>query len=221
MVLYVEWPCDTHKQVDELYAVIDQGRPRTFKDGARVYGLSEVLPESWVSPLGSAVMMIHFRWEQENKNKTVDIQDHIGMAFEYVDATMLYRECIRGVDRVLRNVFVRRSTMSVALATLRFSRERVAEKAEQFWRGIAEDDGLRKNDARRVVRDHLERVYIAGGDGGKMHISGEMMSSYKSARVIANCWNAWVEERTMEFAKPNENLPIRIAMTPWDKPQRA
>lgn len=105
---------------------------------------------------------------------------------------------LKHAQRHIKPRLLRATTFAIALMTMRYQPQR----AEAFWRGVAENDGLKAADVRAVyLRDLLTRHANAGAaDQGAM------------AACIA--WNAWVEGRPLKSIKIGENYSIRIIGTP-------
>jgi hypothetical protein len=93
----------------------------------------------------------------------------------------------------------------VALVTARFQ----PDKALEFWRAVAANDGLRRGDADWVLRDFLARLSTA------------TVRDYPGMeRRVAACWNAYMEERQLAFSRVEQNIdgtwsPIKLVGTPY------
>lgn len=99
---------------------------------------------------------------------------------------------------------------SVAMMTARFQ----PDKAHEFWRAVAANDGLRRGSAAWIMRDFLARLSTA-----------TVREWPGMARRTAACWNGFWEDRPMAFsrvAQTNDGqwAPIRIAGTPYDGRQQ-
>lgn len=98
----------------------------------------------------------------------------------------------------LRPRLLRATTFAVALLTMRYQPARATE----FWRGVAENDGLKRADVRHLfVRDLLGRDVSTG-----VNDQGILTASI--------AWNAWFEGRPLKIIKVAEGMGIRIAGTP-------
>lgn len=94
---------------------------------------------------------------------------------------------------------------SVALVTARFQ----PQKALNFWNAVAANDGLRRGQPDWILRDFLARM------------STQTVRDYPAMeRKTASCWNAYMEEREMAFARVEPNpdgtwSPIKLVGTPY------
>lgn len=94
---------------------------------------------------------------------------------------------------------------SVALVTARFQ----PDKALEFWRSVAANDGLRRGQPDWILRDFLARL------------STQTVRDYPSMeRRVAACWNGFMEEREMAFARVEQGTdgswaPIKLVGTPY------
>jgi len=73
--------------------------------------------------------------------------------------------------------------------------------AEAFFRGIAENDGLKKGDPRHT--------YIAA----LLTHSGPPTSQYTARQIMAP-WNAWHEGRKLSYIRVENDGPFRLSGTP-------
>lgn len=88
--------------------------------------------------------------------------------------------------------------MAVALVTLRHQ----PAKAVQFWRGIADDDGLRKGDPRKTLLQDFESRRVNYGT----HLQ----------RIIPSitAWNAFYEGRNISIIRVSESSQVLVSGTP-------
>ena len=108
----------------------------------------------------------------------IAVADRMG---DWRAAAELFFEAIRSAHRPLQNALERAPVMAVALGTFRFAE---LDRADAFWRGTAEDDGLRRGDARKALIDYLVRAS-----------SDRRGSGVSQLRAVAACWNAFYEGR--------------------------
>lgn len=144
-------------------------------------------------------MSLNFSSKQGMKNKDFELRS--GVIVEWKDEVVQYAEIVNNAHHSIREKLYRGGTMAVALYTLRHQ----PKKAYDFWMGIAEDDGLRKHDPRKVfLIDMMDR---RAGTG----------SGSKTALQAAKAWNAYYQGRDMKILKIAPNEEIKIAGTPMSK----
>lgn len=112
-----------------------------------------------------------------------------------------YFECMEGASTKLVQKLRQSSRLAVGLVTFR---HRPVE-AEQFWSRTAANDGLRKGDPCKVLVDLL----LEGHEGAYKSPIGD-------SRRVAVCWNAYIEGRSLDYAKVPLIRPIRLAGTPYN-----
>ncbi len=122
---------------------------------------------------------------QTDPVKTRSPDARFEMARAWWQFAVKYEELLRPCAPALKSKLQSQSTVAVALATLRYQ----TEKAEVFWRGLAENDGLRKGDPRRAL---MVALYERSLNSGKV-----------DARIIlpANAWNNWYQGKSINTLK--------------------
>lgn len=117
------------------------------------------------------------------KTRSTDVR--FEMARAWWEFAVKYEELLRSCAPALKTKLHNQGNVAVALATLRYQ----PEKAEVFWRGLAENDGLRKGDPRRAL---VVALYERSLNSGKF-----------DARVIlpANAWNNWYQGKNINTLK--------------------
>lgn len=112
-----------------------------------------------------------------------------------------YDAILADAEPAVRRKLLRAGTMAVALYTLKHQRP----KALEFWRGLVENDGLRKYDPRaRLLTDLLTRSISHG-------------SARQAVQQPAIAWNAFYENRDLKIIKCVEGREIMIKGTPLRK----
>lgn len=92
--------------------------------------------------------------------------------------------------------------MAVALVVVRHQ----PEKAEAFWRGVADPDGLRSADPRKVYREYLLGAVKKG-------------TELTTAKAAALAWNHFFEGTSV--TKINiQNGPVMVFGTPFNRPTK-
>jgi len=90
----------------------------------------------------------------------------------------------------------RQPVVAVALMTLMYQPER----AEQFWQGLAMDDGLSRNDPRKALLEKLRSQEGAHSVPAQLH-------------AVAAGWNAFYEGRKLKAIQVRMDKPFTIAGT--------
>lgn len=111
---------------------------------------------------------------------------------------LAFDKAIEHAPAVLKKRLRGQGPMAVAMMAFKHQPDHAAE----FWSGLAENDGLRKGDARHT---YLRLLNSDGGAGGATAEVG--------ARAAATAWNAFFEGRQIMIIK-SAGGKIRIAGTP-------
>lgn len=122
--------------------------------------------------------------------------EQLTLASEWVAEAGTYERITAGVPQSLRRKLGSAQVMAVALVTLRAK----PQEAEEFWAGIAADDGLRKGDPRKTLLDWLRDTHLAG------------TGLRSAAAAVARAWQAWVGGKQLNFIRVGRT-PVQIAGT--------
>lgn len=220
-----ELRCLTEQDVAFVYSTTDRGRPRNADD---LYRTTHIADEIGVSQrvlrkAGAALqfMTVGFLRGGPMGNTPLDYDALLAAFRTYGEAIGNYAEVVgMTTQAVMTEPLLRASTFAVAIATYHHAAEVYGlQRVDDFWEGVAIDDGLRRTDPRKVANVHIATSRIAYNRGGR---EGRMTSPNYSARYIAACWNNWTDGRKYsESAKGvsakvfNSAAPIKINGTPW------
>lgn len=112
---------------------------------------------------------------------------------DYKSEAKFYEDVMVNAHYGIKPKFRSVSIFAVALVTLRHSRAR----AEEFWAGVFEDDGLTKGDPRKALLLDMQNR------NSKNSLNVAMMMA------TARCWNAWWERKNISHVKvTGNNVPI-------------
>lgn len=158
-----------------------------------VYGAAGVIMNDFVVPKATTLDA-----EAAVKMRVVDLR---------LEACAPWWEHARALEKALakapaniRRRILRATTFSVALVTQKHQ----AQKAQEFWRGLAENDGLRRTDPRNTyLRDLLTRTVSLG-------------DAQQGVMAAALAWNAWCEGRSLSIIKIAPGMKFRLAGTPYN-----
>jgi hypothetical protein len=196
------------------YTRTDKNMVRTTADDYRVLLLENELglTPTQVNKLGAAVAVVFSNFM--SKFGKMHLDDKLRLMREYNDAYGDFLETVAGCPGDMWKRLNRRATLGVAIVTFRHSTLTYGSKVEEFWNGIALDDGLRAGDARKVALRHILSTGMEGGaQGGSKSVSTWEYSS----RVIANCFNAYVAGQSRLLTRVRDtSKPILILGSPFN-----
>lgn len=129
-------------------------------------------------------------------NRVVDRRIEIMAAFQR--EAQAWQDAIKKAPKIVKRPLLNQGAVAVAITTFKHC----PEKAEPFWRGVADDNGLRKNDPRKTYLTAIQNSAATNGSGAY------------TARQAAVAWNAWYEGRSLSIIRIIENAPLRILGTP-------
>ncbi len=201
--------CKNMAEVKALYAKFDRGLRRTPTDMMNAYGLREELGISWEEYMcmyGACGLATYgFLGDLETSYRQILFPDlnnseaRAAMVLEWKEEAEALCEDLKGAEKILQRYILRVGILAVALVTYRYA----PEKAHEFWNGMAQDDGLLRNDPRKAF------IYFMGGNAvrGARH--------HHLSRTVAKTWNAWTgrtSQAKVHLAK--QSSPINLRLTP-------
>lgn len=215
------WMADNQTDLDDIYSTEDTGSSRHFGDIARSQGLDSDTGLS-ITDLNSAKAAIQFikhGFTRTSGKPTLDSMIMVDLVREtYSDAIHAYLDIADGCNGTgFRRKMLRAPIFAVALVTLTESASSLgSERVLGFWTGLAEDDGLRAGDPRKVAREHLVSTTL-----GSSRSRDTMTTANYTARYIANCFNAWISDSTYSTSNrasskvADAHAPIKIVGSQW------
>ena len=192
---------ETPQEVAELYATYDVGgAERSMLETAGELLVQGDLSNPQLSALLRAVQIIstHFRKPSVNEDATILYsrlaRGNVARAW-YPYAEQYFALTSDAVPQV-KTALHRQPVVAVALMTLKHE----PEKAEEFWKGLAMDDGLARNDPRKALLEKLR--------------SHEAVHSIPAQlQAVAAGWNAFYEGRRLKEIRVRPDKPFTIAGT--------
>ena len=199
--------CKNEDEINDSYMTIDTDMGmRTKKE---VINASGFLEEFTISPTyaqnlyGAALLLKNnFNYiNYYNQPIQLDSSWRIHIMSEYGEIAFRYWNILAENDSLSRKRLAMVQVLAVALATLRDC----PEKAEEFWLGIAADDGLRSSDPRKVL---LRRLYDL--------VEVKTTNTLEVCKMAAAAWNAWYRGDQIKYLK-NSTKKITLLGTQWEK----
>lgn len=213
---------ESKDEVAWIYGNIDIGMKRV---GADLYGALDLTNELRIAKTGISALGAAVNFMNSGCIRTVG-----GANVIHRDDTVRYmriyapymREYLTLTDKCelyIRKAVLRAATLSIALLTLRFSKQRAESRGDpsvdEFWRGAIFDSGIEVGDPRKVANRHLLNAGMLGGSSSSPKATTTTASA--SCRVLANCFNAYMARRELTFTRVSDNrAPLNLYGVPND-----
>lgn len=190
-VRYLRYQAKTLEDMRALYATIDAGRARTFKD--KVNALLVGTPV-FAGVCRTAVKNIasgYIFWQNGGDgSRSITVEAVVSVfktgQLKHLDATSKFLNAALKSDRMGKLIFRRAQVAGAVLWTF----DTAPQKAQQFWQpvldGIGDKEVLERGDPRLKLRDFLLTSAVKKGRTERRIVTTEEMF-----RICINCWNAW------------------------------
>lgn len=196
---------ESKSQIERWYASIDQGLKRSARDAIKAQNIHEELgvSERHAGRLSAAVKLIASGFQEVGKGtaaKTAGRSNLVvsDLMMEWASESREYYSLIAGGEKSRMYLFDRAAVIASALITLRY----VPEKAKEFWRGMAQDDGLAREDPRKRfllwLDENKERPLL-------------------TAKAFAVAWRAFCEDRQIALIRFTATQPVKFVGVPLER----
>ena len=189
------------REAARLYASIDRQKTRTMIDALRAYAIvtdTEISLET-LSKISGGVALLSSRFARDYAAQTRSQISRAAMLEQWLPEAETFLGYLRGTSKEAWNLMTRSSVTAVALVTIREQ----PTLAEQFWRDIAMDDGLKHGDARHALLKWLRANPV------RSHPNVVVYAQY-----VALAWNHFFAGTSLEkMIVKNRAAPIRILGT--------
>lgn len=181
---------------------------RTISDALFAEGIGERhgLRKEISAATFRAMSVIGNRFQGHNKAAAYFKSDEFKLAAaeDWWPVAELFQDAIVKAPVVpVKNNLQKAGVCAVALMTFRHQEA----KADAFWRGIANNDGLFEGDPRRAYLTYLATRPRAGG------------SEVQTAKAAAVAWNAFFRDRKLHIVRLHSG-PVVILGTPFARPPK-
>ena len=215
---YVETEADVAKE----YNLIDRNLTRSAADQYRTLDFERKfdLTSTQVNAVSAAVSLIFNQFNTTALSK-LHYADRIFLFESFGSAANLYFQAIRNGVQELASPLKRSSAVALGIITFEFAVETAGEKTVlDYWEGIANDDGLKNTDPRKVAVRHLRNTVLSGG--GAVRTARQVSVAY-SVRYLINTFNRYARGETYregigagsKVYSDKEFDPVYIVGTPW------
>lgn len=209
--------CQDEEAVAKVYGRIDINLKRTVSDLFAAMGLANELgfTSTQLNFMGAAVKLINTKFRSQ-RSSYIHADDLVSWISDYAYAGHEYFEIIAGMPKEMQKSLQRSATLGMALVTYRFSKRSLGSKIDDFWSGVAHDDGVKNGDPRKAAHRHLLTAGIMGGGATAGGTHTRKVTAAYSSRYLANCFNAYVEGRSIDNTKVSSDIsPIKIIGSPF------
>lgn len=218
-------PVDSDEDAAWIYGNTDIGMKRV---GADLYGALDLSSEfdiskRAVSDLSAAIGFMNSGCIRTMGGSNILHRDDLVQRMRlYVPYMREYILLVENAEQYIRRAVFRTATLSTALLTLRFSKQRSEIRGDpsvtEFWRGAIFDDGIAVGDPRKVANRHLLNSGMLGGATSAPRTT--IITASVSCRTLVNCFNAYMERRSLTFTRvPDHRAPLNLYGTPNDPAQ--
>ena len=115
------------------------------------------------------------------------------------DSVRAYDKAIDVAEKAAKRKLLTAGIFSIGVATMRYQ----PHKGNEFWGGIAADDGLKQGDPRKALLKFMRE--------NELNMTADVMQKAASA------WNAWQTGKAVTFVRGNQSGPIVLIGTPYSK----
>lgn len=198
-------PVASSEDVDRDYHQHDFGtRKRSVAevlsamDFAKRHGLSRTMARVvYEAALLLENNLARVNYQQNPMYRSVDYR--VELAQKWVKPASDFEAALTRATPDIKSKLLRAGPAAVGIATFTYQQG----KATDFWMGLAERDGLRRNDPRQSLSDDLLRRNMSQDS----HDQGE--------KACAVAWNAFYEVRKLQVIKVYSDRPLKLLGTPW------
>lgn len=186
-------------EVGAIYAVFDIQKVRTWLDSAKAMGIDQEVPNS--QKVLPAVRLIQSGFYVPNTRASV--HETLSEVNSYQAEAVQFEEPKRGCLSDAARLMTRAGVLSVILETLRYQ----PSLAFEFWKQVAEDDGLANGDPAKALLNWLRRYPNTSGSGAQRdHVL-----------AAAQAWNSRFKDEDRQIIRVAKTSQFLLLGTPHDK----
>lgn len=194
----------------ETFRKVNSGRGVTNLD----YFVAAQIPEqtglskTQIRRLSGAIGHIAGKFAEASA-RDVDLDTRMTLIYRYADAVAWYFESTASRVTNLSTSLSWGAVIGVGIITFHESANVYSlEKVDAFWEGTSRMMNKYQGDPRGVAASFLMRTCPAGSN--RRSAGQEPRTWAYIARYLAGCFNAWVEDRSINRIVPNVDKPIVI-----------
>lgn len=200
--------CQTEIEAIALYFRYDTNvRKRNVSNivaGAEIdhqFGLPAKRTAALLKAMPPLAAGLSFSRKNDAFRRAHSLPDHqIELARGYLPEAQLFDKWTSGSKAFFGQPLWKPAILATALATIRHQ----PDIAEQFWRGLYLDDGLKQGDPRKALLGFLVAARRARNE--------KMDTTFYA---VGRAWNAWLANRPLQLLKPMPGNPLKLEGTPY------
>lgn len=212
----IELPVETtfiegDEDIAFVYSTKDAHRKRSQGDIFRAYGLEPKyeMTHTEINAFGTAAGYILNNFRSLSGRAKFSHTDVVEFMDEWATYAKGYLLLLDETGKFKRP-FLRVTTFAVALVTFRYCPDRAVD----FWKQVAIDDGLHVSDPRKTL--HIWFSNTIQGNSLNRSSAKKSVNLGTALRGTVIAWNAYLDGRELSFIRVNNSsLPFSINSTPY------
>ena len=200
-------PCETMDDVRKLYYTFDTNVGiRSAENILNGVAFDEMtgLKKQFGLALWKAAPIVASRLEMGKRKMTDEelfaqrlTDDRLSIAMQYLEEALILQTAFANAPIREKRKLRSGGLFALGIVTTRA----MPEKSKDFWTGIADNDGLRRNDPRATFLNYISNHDMSSGVANAAVYAG------------ARCWNAFVDGRDQKIIKVPAGGRVKVAGT--------
>jgi len=217
-MILIEDEVSSEDEIPYKFARYDVQKRRNLGDSIFAFDLPNTLPfnRSYIRKVSSAIRFIESGFGMRGYDESA-IEDDIKAIKDWSDCANQFFEIYESEKGVksIKQRFLNRSVLSVALVTLRYVDDR--DRVPGFWNGFIHGSNLASDDPALVGRNKYLSISVRGG---APNVYKEKWAPNAISRLVAWAWNMHYlgEKRTIaRIGNIDKRVPVEIKGTKYFK----
>lgn len=200
-LVFIILDVQSEEDVARIYGTMDVHKARTWADALRAVGMADEVTNAKRIMPALGVILAGFDYVQNHIEAVTSRSIRFDLMKHYADESAMIQGAISGAPLNNQRAVQRASTLSVALECFKYQ----PRQALEFWRGMAQDDGLARNDPRKALLRWIQNNPVN---------QGQWLWPTQS-RVAAHAWAAFCKGESLTIIRPSQAAGFTLYGTPW------
>lgn len=189
------------EEAARIYGTMDVHKVRTWADALRAVGLADEITAAKRIMPALGVILAKFEYVYNTPEAASSRSVRFDLMKHYAEEATLLQGALIGSPLPNQRAVWRAAVCSVALECCKYQ----PLQALEFWRGLAQDDGLAKDDPRKALLRWLLNNGVSGGSAGWP----------TQSRAAAHAWAAFCKGQSLSIIRPSNAAAFALYGTPW------